>query len=127
MQVLLADDQTKLSETMKLWLEQIAGATLVGVALNVTSLLEQVQRVHPDILLLDWKLDGLVDERGHRQLLARLHALLPTMRIVALTTEPIGPHMARQYAVDAFVSKSETPDYLAQVLQQLHQVINESR
>ncbi|MCB0104577.1 MAG: response regulator transcription factor [Caldilineaceae bacterium] len=126
MQILLADDQLHLSGTMQLWLEQIPGFALAGVVTDVPALLSQVQSFHPDILLLDWKLAGLNDSERRQQLLGQLHHLVPTMRIVLLTTEPVSLRQAQKYQVDAFVSKSDSPDYLAQVLRRLREVITET-
>lgn len=127
MRILLADDQTKLSSTLRLWLEHLVDFSLVGVALDVTSLIEQSQMLHPDIVLLDWKLAGLSDNGTRQQLLQQLHTIAPTMHIVALTTDLTYRNPAFANQVDAFVSKSEPPDYLAQVLQQIHHMSDDSR
>jgi len=116
MRILLADDQATLPATLRLWLELLPGFSLVGVVAEVALLSEAVRRWHPDLLLFDWQLAGVVDGPTRQRLLQQLRLIQPDLRIVALTTEPIGGQSAVHHQVDAFVSKSESPDSLAFVL-----------
>lgn len=127
MRILLADDQARLPATMQLWLEQIPGFALAGVVTDVPALLAQAPTLQPDLLLLDWDLPGLTDIAARRRLLEDLRQLVPAMRIVALTTEPVSLRHALLHHVDAFVSKSESPEYLAQVLVRLQKILNEAQ
>lgn len=122
MRILLADDQSTLPSTLRLWLDLLPGFTLVGVVAEVALLAEGVRLWHPDLLLFDWQLSGLVDSPARQRLLHQLRTIQPNLRIVALTTEPISGQSALIHHVDAFVSKSEPPDALALVLRRFHHV-----
>ena len=127
MRILLADDQTTLQATMRLWLEQLDGFVLAGVVVDVPSLLQEVQALQPEIVLLDWELPGFTDDGERQRILKQLRASRLGLRIVALSAKPVSRQQALAHHVDAFVSKSEAPDYLAIVLQRLHQVIDEGK
>lgn len=122
MRILLADDQSALPSTLRLWLDLLPGFTLVGVVAEVALLAAGVRLWRPDLLLLDWQLSGIVDASARQRLLHQLRTIQPSLRIVALTTEPISGQSALIHQVDAFVSKSEPPDALALVLRRFHPV-----
>jgi len=109
---------------MRLWLEHLDDFTLAGVVEDIPSLLRAVELLAPEILLLDWALPGLADRAEQQQLLQQLYALRPELHVVALSTNPVNRQQAASNHLAAFVSKSEPPEYLAEVLRRLHQLID---
>ena len=114
MRILLADDQLEVRSALRLLLEQEADLDIVGEAAEADDLVYQVLMANPDLLLLDWELAG----NRTADLVARLHAIAPHLRIIAL-----GRLEARRQAIrlgaDAFVSKVEPPERLLMAVHSL--------
>jgi DNA-binding NarL/FixJ family response regulator len=122
--VLLADDKEDIRSAIRLILEEEAGATVEGEAVDAGSLLELLQDglvargngAFPGepcwVLLLDWELPGLPPE----ELLARVRSLAPQLRVVALSSRPEAEAGARRAGADAFVSKGQPPECLLDTL-----------
>jgi two-component system response regulator DesR len=106
--IVLADDQAPLRSALHLWLEQEAHLRVVGEATDVASLLHQIARTPPDLILLDWELPGMPS--GH--VLPLLHQALPDAHIIALSSHPEARQAALAAHADAFVSKGEPPEQL---------------
>jgi DNA-binding NarL/FixJ family response regulator len=117
MKILLADDQLTLATALHTRLEQLPKFQLVGVAKNAQQLAICVQRHVPDILLLDCELPGLRDDSDRCALLHKLQQEHRQMRIIALSSRIEARQKALSAGVHAFVSKSDSPDYLFAVLQ----------
>lgn len=116
MRVLLADDQAKVRSALKLLLEHESGVCVVGECADADALLAQMELTQPDVVLLDWELPG----HEERDLLARLRALSPHVRVIALSGRLEANHEALAAGVDAFVSKSDPPERLLESLQLRH-------
>ncbi len=106
--ILLADDDPAICSALRLLLEQEAGLSVVGEAAAASSTRQQVAYLRPDLLLLDWELPGATGTG----LLDRLHADVPAMRIIALSSRPEARPAALAAGADAFVSKGDPPDRL---------------
>jgi DNA-binding NarL/FixJ family response regulator len=107
-QIVLADDQAPLRSALHLWLEQEAHLCVVGEATDVSSLLHQITRTPPDLILLDWELPGLPSG----QVLPLLQQALPDAHIIALSSYPEAREAALAAHADAFVSKGDPPEQL---------------
>jgi len=108
MQVLLADDQTKVRSALRLVLEHQPDVEILGEAVDTTGLLDWVKAANPDVLLLDWELPGLPAVA----LLPLLHSLQPDLCVIALSGRPEAGETALEAGADAFVSKGNPPECL---------------
>jgi DNA-binding NarL/FixJ family response regulator len=112
MYVLLADHDPKVRSALRLVLENEAGADIAGEVSEVRGLITQLERAHPDLLLLDWELPGL---EGVARL-PRLRALNHDMRVVVLSGRPEARAGAMRAGADEFVSKIDPPQSLLSAL-----------
>lgn len=119
MRVILADHRKDLRSALRLLLEQQAEEwEVAGEAADIYELAACLNTGCPDILLLDWELPGLSADRWNpdpdrpSQMIARLRALCPRLRIVALSSQPEECIQAQQAGVDEIVCKTEMPETL---------------
>ena len=80
--VLLVDDQALFREGLRTLLSIYPDLDIVGEAANGEEALQQVQSLHPDVVLMDLRmpvLDGVTATR-------RLKELRPSSRVIILTT-----------------------------------------
>jgi DNA-binding NarL/FixJ family response regulator len=125
--VYLADSQTEERSALRLMLLDLE-LQVVGEAADWTTALAQAPATRPDMVVVDWELvatgSGAThvgslpgSERTSGQALAELRLACPTALVIVLIS-----HLdARQQAAlsagaDAFISKSEMPDRVAERL-----------
>jgi DNA-binding NarL/FixJ family response regulator len=126
--VYLADAQTQERAALRLMLMDLS-LQVVGEAADWPTTLAQAPATHPDMVVVDWDLvangsgaahwtdSTASSERTSRQPLAELRQACPTAIVIVLIS-----HLdARQQAAlsagaDAFISKSEMPDRVAERL-----------
>lgn len=104
--VLVVDDSDLVREGLTAFLDTQADLQVVGACSDGVEVAEAVDRLHPDVVLMDVSMpvvDGLTATRA-------LHAAHPEVRVVVLTGEQ---PWARAAALDAgavgFVEKSADP------------------
>ncbi|MEZ4862395.1 MAG: response regulator transcription factor [Caldilineaceae bacterium] len=119
MRILLADDQPILPSALRAWVEQLPNSRLVGVVIELISLPAKVATLQPDILLLDWELEGMENKEARRNLLQQLHRQAPRLQVIALSGQPDGRREALDAGADAFISKTESPEQLRLLLTKL--------
>jgi DNA-binding NarL/FixJ family response regulator len=112
MRILLADDQPKVCSALRLILEQEPELIVVGEATDADALSIAMERLCPDLVLLDWELPGLT-----ARLVCVLRRRFPAATIVALSGRPEAQQAALEAGADAFVSKGDPPEQLLQTLQ----------
>ena len=110
LRILLADDNRDSRSALALLLETRLDATIVGEALTMESLLEQVTLTHPDVVLLDWELPG--KPTADRLLLLR--SFMPETRVIVVSARPEAAVQATE--ADAFVNKTDPPERILAVL-----------
>ena len=115
MRILLADDQQRVRLALRLLLEQEPGLTIVAEAAESEGLLAQVARTRPDVVLLDWGLQGPAGEEQ----VAALRRARPQMSIVVLGTRPGFEELALATGADAFVSKADPAEELLAAIRAL--------
>jgi DNA-binding NarL/FixJ family response regulator len=108
MRILVADDLARLRYALKILLHHESGMQVVAEAADVEELLTLVRAFTPDLLLLQWRLDGGSGE----DLLPRLRRLCPGLCIVALSAQPEARKPALDAGADAFVCKADPPERL---------------
>jgi DNA-binding NarL/FixJ family response regulator len=120
-QIVLADDQAALRSALHFWLEQAAHLRVVGQAADAASLLHQITRTPPDLILLDWELPGM----PIGCVLPLLHQQAPTAHIIALSSRPEARQAALAAHVDAFVCKGDPPEQLLAAIGTLFPIASE--
>jgi len=108
MRVLLADKQPKVRFALHTLLKQQPDVTVLGEALDTASLLDQVERCRPDLVLLDWSLPG----HNAAEFLVRLRRNHPNLCVIVMSGRPESGRIALAAGADAFVSKADPPDRL---------------
>ncbi len=113
--ICIADSQSRVRFGLRVLLEQQAGWKVVGEAAEAHELLKQIYSDCPDLVLLDWDLPGMPAEI----LLTILRQACPKSRIIALSGRDGLRQLVLETGVDAFVSKTETPEKLITMIQQI--------
>lgn len=112
MRILIADDQVRVRQALRVLLTQQPGVRVIGEAADGEELLAQVRVKAADLALIDWELPGLVEAGG----LPALRCLCPTLQIVVLSGRTGVRSAAQSVGVDAFVSKGDPPESLLTAL-----------
>jgi DNA-binding NarL/FixJ family response regulator len=115
MRVLLADDQWNVRSALRLLLEQEPDMQVVGESADATGLLLAIAEKPADLVLLDWALPGL----PATQLLRLLQFERPFLKIIAMSSRPEMEQVALDAGVHAFLSKSESPEYVLSIIRTL--------
>lgn len=108
MRILLADHRLKIRFALRALLEQRPGVEVVGEAVDAEDLLTQIEATCPDLVLLDWKLQG----PPAMDLLFSLRRFCPNIRVIVLSGRPEARRAALDAGADAFVSKTDSPGRL---------------
>jgi two-component system response regulator DesR len=118
--VYLADAQTEERSALRLMLREL-NLQVVGEAADWPTAFAQAPATHPDMVVVDWDLvadgSGVACSASSSQALAELRLACPDAVVIVLIS-----HLdARQQAAlsagaDAFISKSEMPDRVAERL-----------
>lgn len=108
--VLIVDDHPVIRFAVKALLMG-EGHEIVGEAGNGAQAIQMARELEPDLLILDIgmpKLDGL-------EVISRLHVMLPSLKIVVLTSQSPGffSHRCMQAGAAGYVYKSEELDELS--------------
>lgn len=112
--VLLADDNFEIRAALRLLLDELGHS--ISEASDVAGVLDQLQAGAVDMLLLDWELPGL-DPETHVHQIKRDN---PGCVVVAMSGRPEARAESGRLGAEAFVSKSESPDRLLQILRETH-------
>jgi DNA-binding NarL/FixJ family response regulator len=80
--VLLVDDQTLIRQGIRLLLEIETDIQVVGQAADGREAVEQVEALHPDVVLMDVRMPGMDGVEATRQLAVRF----PDAKVIILTT-----------------------------------------
>ena len=115
MQILVATGAPAVLSALCLWLEQQPDVEVVAEVCDVPSLLDIASALQPDLLLLDYELAGL---RPQEKYLARLRALCPAMKMIALCSSPEVARQARLSGVDGLVNMTDSPARVLTAIEQ---------
>jgi two-component system, NarL family, invasion response regulator UvrY len=113
MNILIADSQAKVRFGLRVWLEQQPDLAVCGEAANATELLAQIKWGCPDLILLDWELQGSTDIA----LLHEIKAMCPHMYVIYLSGHNELRQAALQAGADAFMDKTDSPDKLIKLIE----------
>jgi DNA-binding NarL/FixJ family response regulator len=112
MNILLADDQTKVRFALRILLEQQPDLKVIGEARNAIELIQQTECLPADIVLLDAHLPGLDFENFIRS----VRRSSPGVRVIALIEEQLLFPGNPAHLADAYASKSNPPEHLLSVI-----------
>lgn len=104
--IFLAEGERHVLEALRLLLEHQADIRLLGAAQSAESLLTQVCKTAPDVILLDWNLPGLHPQR----LVHALRECCPAAKLVAMSVKPEHEQAVTEYGLDGFLSKQRPPE-----------------
>jgi DNA-binding NarL/FixJ family response regulator len=107
MRILLADHQSRVRFALRALLAQRPELRIVGEAVDAEDLLTQARVKCPDLILLDWGLQGL----AAMDLLA-LRKVCPDVVVIVLSGRPEARQATLEAGADAFVSKTDSPERL---------------
>lgn len=113
--IFIAEGETHVRQALRLLLEQQGGYQIIGEARSAESLLAQVCRQEPDVILVDWTIPGF---HPHR-LIHTLHECCPTALLVALSVKPEHEKKASEYQLDGFISKQLPAELFMQSLKSI--------
>jgi DNA-binding NarL/FixJ family response regulator len=117
MRIILADPHPKSLWALKMVLQEKPELEVIGEAVDAESLLALVPLHPPDLVLIDLELPG----KSIEDLIADLHASNARPIVVGMSTKPEYGRMMLQAGADAFVSKSDQPDWLLETLHKFEQ------
>ncbi len=112
MKVLIADDQADVLNALRFLLEQQERRFIIDEAEDADNLLAKVEKLQPELLLLDWELSN----RDMADVVPVIKKLAPDIRIVAMSVRPEAESAALAAGADAFVSKGDNSDMLLSVI-----------
>ena len=108
MRVILTCSRKRTSSALKRMLDHEAEVNVVGTAASSRDLLDSVAETRPDLVLLDWELEG----RRKKDLMASLHAQSGTLKVVAFSGDRGARQEAMAAGADAFVSRDSPWEWL---------------
>lgn len=110
--IFLVEREIHVRDALCLLIKYEVNMQIVGTADHTESILTQVCKLVPDVILLDWNLSGI----HHEQLLTALRQCCPTTRIVATSVRLEHEHAAIKVGFDAFLLKQLLPDQFISAL-----------
>ena len=116
--ILVADGRPKVRFALRALLGRQAGLDVVGEAQDAEDLLAQIEGNCPDIVLLDWRLEGVETA----DLLVALRWHCPGLYVIVLSGRPEARRVALDAGADAFVSKIDPPDRLLAAIRSVQRV-----
>jgi DNA-binding NarL/FixJ family response regulator len=112
MRVLLADDHPKVRQALRMFVEEEPGLSIVGEASGAESLLSQALALQPDLILLEWELQGWPADK----LISGLRALDLPSQVIVLSWRPECEQDALAAGADGFACKAAGPEPLLALL-----------
>jgi DNA-binding NarL/FixJ family response regulator len=108
MRILLADHESNVRYGLRVLLEGRSEFEVVGEAADAGDLLAQIEASCPDLVLLSWKLPGLMGA----DLLPALRSVCDDLYVIVLSGRPEARQAILDAGANAFISKIESPEQL---------------
>lgn len=119
----VADGQDEVRSAIRLLLDEQPWLQVVGEGRESCELLALVSALRPAVVLLDCDLPGAPGgSRGDvplDRLISDLRAMLPELRVIALSVRMEARRLAEEAGADAFVSKGDPARKLLTVLREV--------
>jgi two-component system capsular synthesis response regulator RcsB len=113
MRILLADHHPQALWALKTILQEKPKFEIAGEATNADDLLALAVSQTADLVLVDWELP----DRSIEELITDLHACSPRPIVIVMGSKPEYGRMLLNAGADAFISKSDEPEWLLEALQ----------
>jgi two-component system response regulator NreC len=115
--IFLADDHAIVRKGLRAVLENESGFIVVGEADNGLTAVEEVERLRPDVLVVDVMMPGLSGLEVTRQ----VHTRMPHIRILVLSMHEDEPYVleALRQGASAYLIKASSIDHIVLALQQV--------
>jgi DNA-binding NarL/FixJ family response regulator len=104
--LLLADANPSTRKALRLLLKRKLDVQNVSEASDLNSLWKMAVELHPNWLLVDWRLPGM----DGRIVLPKMAACWPGMKIIVLSIRPDDERDALEAGAVVFVDKGHSPD-----------------
>ena len=117
MRILVADNQPKVRQALRVLLEQQPGLEVVGEVSDGKDLFAQVEAARADLVLLHWRLRGWSGDDS----LPDLRETHPDLAVIVLSGHPEVEETALMAGADAFVSKADPPERLLEAIAEMKQ------
>jgi len=111
--ILIADDSTLMRRLLAMQLAQIEGFEVVGEAADGREAIDLVERLRPDIVLMDLSMPGMNGVKA----IERLAGSHPYVKTILLTGHDDLASLGRQAGASEFLNKDCTPEALAVTIQ----------
>ena len=121
MRIILADHHAQPRLALQVLLDEQPEFDLIGEAVNAQDLLLLAHALPADLIIVDRQLPGMDCET----LIAGLHALAPRPIVIVMSSESGYSRSILKVGADAFVSKSDEPDWLLDRLEKYAKQVNQ--
>lgn len=115
--VVVADSDPRVRSALRILLREEPGLELVGESPDLPSLVHQVRKLKPDLVLLDWELPG----RPAEALLLAQTSLEVRPKVIVFSARPESRDAVLAAGADAFVCKGDPPEAVLSAFRQLTQ------
>jgi len=122
MRLIVADNNQIALWALKMLLLETPDIEVVGDASDTDSLLHQAANTSPELILVDMELPGGAIE----DLITLLHSNKPKPIVIVMSTKQENARYVLHAGADAFVSKSDDPDWLLATLLMYEKRIHKS-
>ena len=99
--VFIAETEKHVLRALLWLLDEQDELVITGGARTAESLLAQVCKQPPDVILMDWNLPSLHPQR----LIHTLREYCPDAKLIAISVKPEHENDAKEYELDGFISK----------------------
>lgn len=125
MRILIADDSTLMLERLQQMLNQLDHVEVIGVFHNGSDALDGLQRLNPDLAILDNKMPGLNGVDVIREIRKENH----TVKLILLTfySDSYYRMKAIKSGADYFFSKSDDFEKIPEVIAELNNLLISER
>lgn len=112
MEILIAENQSKVRFALTVLIGETAGWNVVGTVSNPGELLAALPALKPDVVLLNWNLPGM----ALLDLVKEIRRTRGSLKIIMVGADPEVRKRALSQGVDFFVSMVDSPDRLTDAL-----------
>jgi DNA-binding NarL/FixJ family response regulator len=115
--VLIVDDSDAVRDGLRSILARQSGISIVGEAVNGIDAIDKVERLRPDVVLVD----AQMPEMDGIEATAHIKGVLPETRVLLLTVHTGLMGEARDAGADAYLTKDTGREELIRTIQELAQ------
>jgi DNA-binding NarL/FixJ family response regulator len=115
MRIFIADKSNELRLGLQIFLTQTPGMNVIGMAVKVAGLVDQVRASEAEVLLVNWHLVN----SSSPSVLSQLRAIQPRPKVVVMTASQTASALALSAGADAAYWTQEPPNELVNILRTL--------